>query len=563
MKWTISKKILGGFSIVITVLIVIIGVGYYQLNNVDNNYTFLIQDKAKKAVDIKDLQIAVKQEIVTLRGYLVLDDEESLENFNKATDDFQKKYNSMMEIFEIPEAIKMLEELKKIEDEYQQFAAQVFELKRQDKISEAEALVATRGREIGQKFDEQAEKLSAYQNEILDKGNKETSNIAANTKKQILILGILSVLISIGIAVFIGRLISRPVMKMANQASKIASGDLTVDEIKVKNKDEIGDLADSFNQMTRNLKILIEKIRLDSEQVASSAEELTAAAEQTTQATNHISTSIQEVANGAEIQGHGVNESSIAMKDMAQKIQQMAETTSSISELATETNGEARNGRYSLQKVTEQMNTIREFVDESASVINSLGVHSQEIGKIIDVITSIADQTNLLALNAAIEAARAGEYGKGFAVVADEVRKLAEQSKESADQITELIQKIQGDATTATDVMDKGTQEVKEGMLVVHEAEENFEKIQKLIEQVTAQIQEASASSEEMSASVQQVTASIEEIARIAKESSNNTQNIASASEEQLASMEEIVSSASALSKLAEDLQEQASQFKI
>lgn len=563
MKWTISKKILGGFSIVITVLIVIIGVGYYQLNNVDNNYTFLIQDKAKKAVDIKDLQIAVKQEIVTLRGYLVLDDEESLENFNKATDDFQKKYNSMMEIFEIPEAIKMLEELKKIEVEYQQFAAQVFELKRQDKISEVEALVATRGREIGQKFDEQAEKLSAYQNEILDKGNKETSNIAANTKKQILILGILSVLISIGIAVFIGRLISRPVMKMANQASKIASGDLTVDEIKVKNKDEIGDLADSFNQMTRNLKILIEKIRLDSEQVASSAEELTAAAEQTTQATNHISTSIQEVANGAEIQGHGVNESSIAMKDMAQKIQQMAETTSSISELATETNGEARNGRYSLQKVTEQMNTIREFVDESASVINSLGVHSQEIGKIIDVITSIADQTNLLALNAAIEAARAGEYGKGFAVVADEVRKLAEQSKESADQITELIQKIQGDATTATDVMDKGTQEVKEGMLVVHEAEENFEKIQKLIEQVTAQIQEASASSEEMSASVQQVTASIEEIARIAKESSNNTQNIASASEEQLASMEEIVSSASALSKLAEDLQEQASQFKI
>lgn len=563
MKWTISKKILGGFSIVITVLIVIIGVGYYQLNNVDNNYTFLIQDKAKKAVDIKDLQIAVKQEIVTLRGYLVLDDEESLENFNKATDDFQKKYNSMMEIFEIPEAIKMLEELKKIEVEYQQFAAQVFELKRQDKISEVEALVATRGREIGQKFDEQAEKLSAYQNEILDKGNKETSNIAANTKKQILVLGILSVLISIGIAVFIGRLISRPVMKMANQASKIASGDLTVDEIKVKNKDEIGDLADSFNQMTRNLKILIEKIRLDSEQVASSAEELTAAAEQTTQATNHISTSIQEVANGAEIQGHGVNESSIAMKDMAQKIQQMAETTSSISELATETNGEARNGRYSLQKVTEQMNTIREFVDESASVINSLGVHSQEIGKIIDVITSIADQTNLLALNAAIEAARAGEYGKGFAVVADEVRKLAEQSKESADQITELIQKIQGDATTATDVMDKGTQEVKEGMLVVHEAEENFEKIQKLIEQVTAQIQEASASSEEMSASVQQVTASIEEIARIAKESSNNTQNIASASEEQLASMEEIVSSASALSKLAEDLQEQASQFKI
>ncbi|MDY0409834.1 methyl-accepting chemotaxis protein [Virgibacillus soli] len=178
-----------------------------------------------------------------------------------------------------------------------------------------------------------------------------------------------------------------------------------------------------------------------------------------------------------------------------------------------DTSTEANSGNHSIQQVIQQMEKIDKVVDNSASIVKQLGDHSKEIGKIIDVITTIADQTNLLALNAAIESARAGEHGRGFAVVADEVRNLAEQSKSSAEQIAAFIEKIQADTSFAVDAMDMGTKEVKLGMEVVQEAEKGFKKILRLIEHVTAQTQETSAASEEMSASLEQVNSSMGEIA--------------------------------------------------
>lgn len=563
MKLSINNKLLLGFSVIIFILMLTIGVGYYQINSISHTYTDLVQDKAKKAVDIKDLQVAAKQEILSMRGHLMMNDKQSLQNYSEAVTDFTDKYENLLARFRIPEAIALLEEIDQVEKEYQQFAEHVFELKEQNQTEIINQLLATQGADIVNRFDEKVAILSSYQDNLLNTGDSEAIHQVANTKSQVLILGVLALLIGVGIAFIMGRLISKPVVALASVASRVSEGDLTVEEIKIRNRDEIGDLANSFNVMTGNLKTLLEQVSLNSALVASSSEELTASVEQTTQATNQIATDIQKVASGAQAQGQGANESSQAMGEMTIGIQQVAEANSSVSELAIETGKEANSGNESLQKVIYQMNTIDEAVNNSATVVKELGEHSKEIGKIIEVITSIADQTNLLALNAAIEAARAGEQGKGFAVVAEEVKKLAEQSKHSADQIALLIYKIQSDTTHAVNVMNKGTEEVKIGLDVVLQAGQGFEKIRKLIEQVTAQIQEATAASEEMSAGVEQVNASIEEIARIAQTSANNTQNIASASEEQLASMEEIASSTTALSKMAEDLQNHVNKFKL
>lgn len=439
----------------------------------------------------------------------------------------------------------------------------MFSLKAAGEIEQYEKLDSTQGRLIIKKFDERVENLANYQKEYIDGKIAATTKEIQSIKFQMIILGVFAVVISLIIAIIMGSLISRPIKGMAKAAKKIAEGDLTAEQIRIKNRDEVGDLALAFNQMALNLKDLITNVRHNTVQVSGSAAELTASAEQTIQATEQITSSIQEVASGSEAQGKNATESSEAMKNMTRGIQQLATTTAAVSELAMETNAEANKGNDSLLRVITQMDTIHTAVLESASVVKNLGDHSVEIGNIIGLITDIAEQTNLLALNAAIEAARAGDNGRGFAVVADEVKKLAEESKQSAEQIASLISEIQHDTNRAVSVMATGTQEVQVGMQVVKVAEEGFSKIVELIEQVSKQIQEATTVSEEMSSSAEQIYASFDEIATIAQMSSANLQNVASASEEQLATIEEVAASAATLSNMAEELQTQVSRFKI
>ncbi|WP_010093556.1 methyl-accepting chemotaxis protein [Ornithinibacillus scapharcae] len=394
----------------------------------------------------------------------------------------------------------------------------------------------------------------------IDSINSTITSLFTNLGVVIIISGIIAIVFSI----LFTRTIVRPILAINKQLKDISEGegDLTK-ELQVKSKDEVGDLANSFNHMLGSLRDMIRQVGSTSDQVAAASEELTASAEETSQATGLVASSIQEVASGAEFQEKSAMESSEAMKELATGIQQVVETTSSVSELANETNQEANAGYQSIQDAITQMNSINDSVVDSAAVIKKLGDHSIKIGNIIEVITDIAEQTNLLALNAAIESARAGEHGKGFAVVADEVRKLAEQSKNSADEIAGLISQIQADTSNAVQLMDKGTKETTVGIDVVNNVGSGFQRILDSIGNVTNQIQEVSAVTEEMSAGIEQVNASLEEMARISQDSTSNSQQVAASSEEQMASMEEITASAESLSQMAEDLQKLVNRFKV
>lgn len=563
MRFTIYKKLVLGFFIVILVLAGTIGLNFKQLNSVNKTYRVLLEEQTTKSISIQELRAIAKQEIANMRGYLLLGDKQNFQSNEASREEFKKKYDELKASFNSQKSIELLEAINKSEQDVQKFADRMFSLKAAGETEQYEKLDSTQGRLINKQFDERVANLANYQDEYIKEEIAATSKEIESIKFQMIVLGIFAVVISLIIAMVMGSLISRPIKGMAKTAKKIADGDLTAEQIHIKNRDEVGDLALAFNQMAVNLKDLITNVRHNTVQVSGSAAELTASAEQTIQATEQITSSIQEVASGSEAQGKNATESSAAMKSMTKGIQQLAATTAAVSELAIETNTEANKGNESLHRVITQMDTINAAVLESASVVKNLGNHSVEIGNIIGLITDIAEQTNLLALNAAIEAARAGDHGRGFAVVADEVKKLADQSKQSAEQIASLISEIQQDTNRAVTVMDTGTQEVQVGMRVVKVAEEGFSKIVELIEQVSHQIQEATTVSEEMSSSAEQIYASFDEIATIAQMSSSNLQNVASASEEQLATIEEVAASAATLSNMAEELQTQVSRFKV
>lgn len=563
MRFTIYKKLILGFFIVILVLIGTIALNFKQLNSVNGTYQELLEEQTKKSISIQELRVIAKQEIVSMRGYLLLGDKQNREGNKSAREEFKTKSESLMATLDSKKSIELLEAVNKSEQNVQQFADRMFSLKDSGQTEQYEKLDSTQGRLILKQFDERVENLANYQSEAVEAKLTATTKEIDAIKMQMILLGIFAVLISLIIAMIMGTIISRPIKGMAKAAQKIAEGDLTAEQIRIRNRDEVGDLALAFNQMAQNLKNLITNVSQNTVQVSASAAELTASADQTIQATEQITSAMQEVASGSEAQGKNATESSQAMKNMTNGIQQLASTTAAVSELAIETNTEANKGNDSLQRVISQMDTINTAVLESATVVKKLGNHSVEIGNIISIITDIAEQTNLLALNAAIEAARAGDHGRGFAVVADEVKKLAEQSKNSAEQIAGLISEIQQETNRAVTVMDTGTQEVQVGMKVVKVAEEGFSKIVDLIEQVSKQIQEATTVSEEMSSSAEQIYASFDDIATIAQTSSSNLQNVASASEEQLATIEEVAASAATLSTMAEELQSQVSKFKV
>lgn len=371
------------------------------------------------------------------------------------------------------------------------------------------------------------------------------------------------IILSMIISFIIAKRISSPILQVVQRLEWIADGDLRGEKLPVWSKDEVGRLVQAINLMGEKLHDLIGKTSVLTSQVAASSEQLSASAEQTTHATNHIAMAVQEVASGSERQLSGSEESSKTMADMASGIHRIAQTSMIVSDSSNQAANQAEEGAEFVDKVISQMKIIDESVGHSAKIIEALDERSKEIGQIVEVISDISNQTNLLALNAAIEAARAGEHGRGFAVVANEVRKLAEQSKQSAVQITQLILEIQDDTKRAVMSMSTGTKEVRGGLNIATQAGEAFQNIRVSFERVAQQIREVSAASQQMSENAQVVSSSVEELALIAKQASASSQNVASASQEQLASMEEITASAAALSEMASELQEILNKFKI
>lgn len=321
----------------------------------------------------------------------------------------------------------------------------------------------------------------------------------------------------------------------------ISNGDLSVDVVPLKGKNEISTLISSFNEMMTHMRMLRQKISKTKRTVSHSSEQLLVSMEETKTAVTEVTMSIQDIAAGSDKQLLSVVETEQAMVDMAKLLQKMTEHSSKVQQSMNRASEHASTGNVAVKDVTNQMNKIYETVKISTSEVKGLEDRSAEIGRIINTITRIAEQTNLLALNAAIEAARAGEQGKGFAVVAGEVRKLAEESKTSAIQISHLLKEIEVQAKRAYQNMEVNTEEVTLGIATVEDVTQQFSTIMEDVFAAQEQMNKMTKATGEIDGYSFKVMESVMTLSEVAKQAAAYAEEVAAASQEELASIEELV----------------------
>ncbi|CAG7614670.1 hypothetical protein PAESOLCIP111_01735 [Paenibacillus solanacearum] len=353
-----------------------------------------------------------------------------------------------------------------------------------------------------------------------------------------------------------------PFKALMSATNRAAHGDFSF-QMKVAHQDEFGRLTENFNTMLAGVSGLLKDVAGSTKDVVAASHIMYEGAGQSLSSAKEIARAMQEVAAGSEAQMQSTEETKRAVGEMAAGVQRIAESAGDVTEYVFSVSAETGENQKLMAGTVEQMERINESVQAAVQQLDRLLERSADITGIVGVITDIANQTNLLALNASIEAARAGEQGRGFAVVAGEIRKLAEQSRQSSENIAELIHAINADTREIAESMNSGAQEAVGGAEIVRKAHEGFDRVAESMQSITAQIQEISAATEQLSASSEEISATMEELARISEQSSSSAQEVAASVEQQLKTMDEMAGSAQGLISTADKVKAGVGKFTV
>lgn len=374
------------------------------------------------------------------------------------------------------------------------------------------------------------------------------------------------VIIACIIAILTGFLIStdidRTIRYIISKLKKTSSGDLCVD-FTTKRRDEFRILISEINNTFINVKELILQVKEMSKGVSEAGEGISDTSEKYLRTTQEISVAMDEIEQGITQLAKDAEECLYQMDSLSNKIILMSENTKEIEKIGEETKQSIQEGTIITERLTGQTQSTILITTEIVNRIDTLEVKSQSIGNIISAINEISNQTNLLSLNASIEAARAGEIGKGFSVVANEIRKLSVQTKESVDDIKQIIESIQSD----TKDLAKSAKNAENVLVLQEEAVRNttdsYQQINQSVDNLTLHLKDIIENVSNVENARVSTLGAVENISAVLEEIAASTNNVNLISNGQLSSIEALNQAAGNLSMNSNQLMHAVSKFKV
>lgn len=561
-KMNLNKKIVILFSVLFIFFILFGIVSYYGFETNKNDINELIYEDNEYS---KAVQNTFKLGLIRNFGSKVVlerpNDEVALEDVGNAFDNTLKnlkylkkhseKYNVEKEVKNVELVVLNMLEKQKLAYDLR------IEDKNQAKKLGGESLKLWKEFK-GEHFPKLEKKVEDYYINNIEKQEQRKNQYSV----MIFIFFILSTLVLFASYLFFRKAFVKPIVEITKEIEKVSEGDLTSDIIKISNKDEIGYLANGFNDMVLNLREMTKSLQKYSNEIFINSNNVEELIVKNRDSNIEVNEYTKNTSNEIHNQVEKLSEVSNSLEEMKANVLSSAENINNIFEFSNQNKDDAQKGHSVIGNVKKQMLSLLTNTKDSKLVIDKLEEQSKEIEKFISAINSIAEQTNLLALNASIEAARAGEAGKGFAVVANEVRKLAEESATSAELIINSLSNLRNGVEEVSGSINYINKELNVGMEGFEVVGETFEQILENTKSLTEQIEGSAAISEGLVESANEVSKETNSVRELAVNGNDMIQNVTNQIEKQNLTTKDMRDKVSELNKIVKGLEEIVKRYR-